>query len=204
MQHAARPPRQAGQGRRARRRRVPDRVRDDRGVRRHLDGPRGHARLARVARDHRRLGRVRDARRALRRAGHVRRLRQEPARHADGRGADQPPVGLPLRRLDPARPLQGPGARHRERVRGRRRVRGGDDHRERARRDREPRLPDRGIVRGNVHREHDGVGERGDRHGAARSASRARRRPPPRRLRVRVGPRGDAAARARPPARARS
>ena len=83
---------------RARRRRFPHRVRHDRGQRRHLDGSRGHARLAREPRDHRRLGRARDARRATRRAGHVRRLRQEPARHADGRGTSQPPVGLPLRR----------------------------------------------------------------------------------------------------------
>ena len=41
---------------------------------------------------------------------------------------------------------------------------------------------------------------RGDRHGAAGFGVAARRRPPPRRLRVRVGPRGDAPARARPPA----
>ena len=46
----------------------------------------------------------------------------------------------------------------------------GHDHRERARRDRAPGVPDRGLVRGHVHRQHDGVGERGDRHGAARAA----------------------------------
>ena len=80
----------------------------------------------------------------------------------------EPAVGVPLRRLDPARPLQGPGARRRERVRSRRRVRGRHDHRERARRDRAARVPDRGLVRGHVHREHDGVDQRGDRHGAAR------------------------------------
>ena len=77
-------------------------------------------------------------------------------------------VGVPVRRLDPPRSLQGPGARHRERVRGGRCVRGRHDHRERARRDRAPRLPDRGFVRGDVHREHDGV----DR--ARRSACRSR------------------------------
>ena len=55
-------------------------------------------------------------------------------------------------------PLQGPGARHRERVRGGRRVRGRHAHRERARRDRAARVPDRRLVRGHVHRQHDGVG----------------------------------------------
>ena len=70
----------------------------------------------------------------------------------------QPPVRVPLRRFDPAGPLQGPGARRRQRVRSRRRVRGGHDHRERARRDRTARVPDRGFVRRHVHREHDGVG----------------------------------------------
>ena len=39
---------------------------------------------------------------------------------------------------------------------------------ERARRDRAQRLPDRGLVRRHVHRQHDGVGRRGDRHVAAR------------------------------------
>ena len=97
---------QAVEGGRARRRRLPDRVHHHRRVRRHLDGPRGHAGLARVPRGHRRLGRDRDARRALRRPRHLRRLRQEPARHAHGRGPAQPAVGVPLRRLDPARPAQ--------------------------------------------------------------------------------------------------
>ena len=36
-------------------------------------------------------------------------------------------------------------------------------------------VPDRGVVRGHVHRQHDGVGRRGARHVAARAA---RRRPP--------------------------
>ena len=46
---------------------------------------------------------TRDARRALRRPGHLRRLRQVAARDADGRGPAQPAVGVPLRRVDPAR-----------------------------------------------------------------------------------------------------
>ena len=141
-----------------RRRRLPARVRDHRGQRRHLDGPRGDARLPREPRDHRRLRRVRDARRAARRARHVRGLRQEPAGDADGGGAAQPADRVPLRRLDHAGPVQGPGARHRERVRGGRRVRGRDPHRERARRDREAGVSHRGLVRGDVHGEHDGVG----------------------------------------------
>ena len=49
----------------------------------------------------------------------------------------------------------------------------GHDHRERAGRDRAARLPDRRLVRGDVHREHDGVDRRGDRDVAARAA------PPP-------------------------
>ena len=101
-------------------------------------------------------------------------LRQEPARHADGRGPAQPAVRVPLRRLDPARSLQGPGARRRVGVRGGRRVRGRHDHRERARRDRTARVPDRRFVRGHVHREHDVVDRGGDRHGACRVP---RRRP---------------------------
>ena len=192
LQHAARPARQAGQGGRARGGRLPARVRHHRGERRHLDGSRGHARLARQPRDHRRLGRVHDARRAHGRARHVRRLRQEPARDAHGRGPAQPPERVPLRRLDHARPVQGPGARRRERVRGGRRVRGRHAHRERARRDREAGVSDRGLVRRDVHRQHDGVGGRGDRHEPARQRVARGRRPSSRRLRVRVRPRGDA------------
>ena len=37
------------------------------------------------------------------------------------------------------------------------------------------RVPDRGLVRRHVHRQHDGVGRRGDRHVAARAARRRRR-----------------------------
>ena len=49
VQPLARPARQGGQGRRARGRRLPARVRHDLGLRRHLDGPRGDALLAGVA-----------------------------------------------------------------------------------------------------------------------------------------------------------
>ena len=118
VQPAAGPPGQAVEGRRPRRRRVPDRVHDHRRLRRHLDGPRGHAGVARVPRGHRRLGRDRDARRAVRCPGHLRRVRQEPARDAHGRRPGEPAVGVPLRRVDPPGPAQGQGHRHRHRVRG--------------------------------------------------------------------------------------
>ena len=97
-------------------------------------------------------------------------------------------VGVPVWRLDPPRSLQGPGARRRERVRGRRRVRGRHDHRERAGRDRAPRLPDRGFVRWDVHREHDGLDRGGDRHGAPGQLRGPGRRSPARRLRLPVRP----------------
>ena len=71
---------QGGQGRRARRGRLPARVRHHLGLRRHLDGPRGHALLAGVARGHRRLGRDGDDGRAARRLGAAGRLRQVAAR----------------------------------------------------------------------------------------------------------------------------
>ena len=51
----------------------------------------------------------------------------------------------------------------------------GTHHRERARRDRAARVPDRRLVRGHVHRQHDGGGQRGDRHGVARFGVGARR-----------------------------
>ena len=186
VQPPARPAGQAVQGRDPRRRRVPDRVHDHRRLRRHLDGPRGDAGLARVPGDHRRLGRGGDARRALRRAGHLRRLRQEPPRDAHGRGPGEPAVGLPLRRVDPPRPAQGQGHRHRVGLRGRRRPRRRRDGRRRARRHRAQRLPERGQLRGDVHGQHDGGGRRGHRDVAARLGLGSGPRQPPRRLRLRV------------------
>ena len=95
--------RRAREGRRAAGRRRPDRVHDHRGLRRHRDGPRGHEGVADQPRGDRRLGGAGDARRAVRRAGRHRRLRQERAGDADGDGAPEPAVGLPVRRHDPAR-----------------------------------------------------------------------------------------------------
>ena len=94
----------------------------------------------------------------------------------------------------------GRGPRHRQRVRGRRRPRRRHARRRRARRHRAQRLPDRGRLRRHVHRQHDGVGGRGARHVAARLGVGPRRRPPPRRLRLRRGRGGRRAARAGHPA----
>ena len=68
----------------------PDGVRHDLGVRRHLDGPRGHALLAGVPRGDRRQRRDGDAGRAAGRLGAAGRLRQVAARHADGRRPARP------------------------------------------------------------------------------------------------------------------
>ena len=103
LQPPARPPGQAGQGGRPGRRRLPDRVRDHRRVRRHLDGRRGHAGLAGEPGGHRRLGRDGHARRALRCHGDPGGMRQVVAGHADGRRPPQPAGRLPLRRQHPAR-----------------------------------------------------------------------------------------------------
>ena len=89
--------------------------------------------------------------------------------------------------IDPSRPARRPGPRHRERLRGGRRERRRDDHGRGALADRAQRVPDRGIVRRDVHRQHDGVGGRGARDVASRSASRAGGRPPARRPRHELG-----------------
>ncbi len=148
-------PHRGGEGGRACRRWCGARVRHDHGVRRHLDGPRGHARLAGVARDHRRLGRVRDARRAARRSGRDGRLRQVDARHDDGDRPAEPAWRVRLQRLDPARLPQRQGARHHVGVRGDRRLRGRQRSPRTSSRDREERLPGRGRLRWHVHRQHD-------------------------------------------------
>ncbi len=154
--------------------RLPDRVRHDRDQRRHLDGARGHAWLA-ASREI-----IADSVECVM---HSERL--------DGivtfAGCDKslPGMLMAAARLNlPAVFLYGgsilPGQYKDqaldivERVRGGRGVRRRHAQRERARRDRTARVPDRRIVRGDVHREHDGVGRGGARDVAAR---RARRRP---------------------------
>ena len=101
--------------------RVPDGVRHDLGLRRHLHGPRRHALLAGQPGDHRRLGGDGGAGRAAGRHRAAGGLRQEPARDADGRRPFGPGRRVRLRGLDPARPHRRPGGQHRRRVRGRRR-----------------------------------------------------------------------------------
>ena len=119
------PPGQAGQAGRARRRRIPHRVQHHCRVRRHLHGPRGDAGLVGEPGDHYRLGGGSYARRAPGRFRQFRGLRQVASRHAYGRRPAQPAVGVRLWRVHPPRTAQRQGARHRERVRGGGRSRGG-------------------------------------------------------------------------------
>ena len=68
----------------------------------------------------------------------------------------------PVQRHHPARPVPGQGPRHRVRVRGDRRVRGGEDRRERALRHRVARMPGCRRLRRPVHRQHHEHGHGGD------------------------------------------
>ena len=77
--------------------------------------------------------------------------------------------------------LRRPGARHRERLRGGRCERGGQPERRGALSHRAQRVPDRGILRWDVHRQHDGLCRRGARYVASRVRVRPGGRPPPRR-----------------------
>ena len=176
MQPVARPAGQAGQGRGARRGRLPAGVRHDLGLRRHLDGPRRHALLAGVPRDHRRLGRDGVPRRAARRRRAAGRLRQVAARHADGRRPARRRRGVPLRRLDPAGQARRPRRDDHRRVRGGRRLPGRQDHAATSWPRSRGRSARRGRLRRHVHRQHDGLGGRGAGHVAARAARRRRRR----------------------------
>ena len=207
MQSVAGPTGQGGQGRRVRRGRLSDGVRHHLGVRRHLDGPRGHALLAGLPRGDRRQRGDRDAGRAPRRVGAAGGLRQIAARHADGRRATGSGQRVPLCRVDPAR--QGQAVRrHRDgrhdhrRVRGRRRVRARADAARGRRRDRAGHLSRRGRVRRHVHRQHDGQRRRGAGHVAAGQRGTARDRPPTRRVRPpqRCRPSSSCCAAASPPA----
>ena len=143
LQPVAAAARAGREGGRAPRRRLPDGVRHDLGLRRDLDGPRRDALLAGQPRGHRRLGGDGRPGRAARRDGAARRLRQEPARHADGGRPARPRRRVRLRRLDPARVRGGAGGEHRRRLRGRRRLRPRADHPRGGRRDRARHLPRR-------------------------------------------------------------
>ena len=114
--------------------------------------------------------------------------------HADGRRPARPGLGLPVRRLDHARPGRRPGRHDHRRVRGGRRLPGRQDHPRRGRPDRARDLSGGGRLRRHVHRQHDGLGGRGARHVPARVGRAAGGRPAPRRVRppVRRGGRRDA------------
>ena len=156
LQPLAPPPGPASQGRNRVGRGLSSAVQHHLGLRRHLDGARGHAGLVGVAGGHRRQRGDGDARGAARRLRRPGRLRQEPARDAHGRGPARPADGLRLRRNDPAWPPQRPGTGHHQRLRGGRCLRGRDHHRGRARRHRAQGLSWRGRLRRHVHGQHDG------------------------------------------------
>ena len=83
-------------------------------------------------------------------------------------GIDPPGHRQALRRL-------GEDGHDHRRLRGRRRLRGGQDVARRRRRHRAGHLSRRGRLRRHVHRQHDGVGGRGDRDVDARAPPRRRR-----------------------------
>lgn len=141
------------------------RVQHDRRRRRHRDGPRRHALQPPVPRPDRGQRGV-HGRGALRRRPDLHlQLRQDHARHADGRPAPQHPDGLRLRRSDGIRP-RGPRRRHGPHARpGRRDVRRrepeclGRGHAP----DRGERLSDLRVLFRHVHRQLDELPDRGDR-----------------------------------------
>ena len=99
--------RREGQGGHPRRRRHADGVQHDRDLRRDHDGHAGHEDVAGQPRGRRRLDRARRPRAHVRRDRRARRLRQDDPGRGDGAGAAQRPRRAAVRRLDPARPLQG-------------------------------------------------------------------------------------------------
>ena len=203
LQHRAQPPGPGGEARRQAGPRHPARVHHHHRHRRHRHGPRGHALLARQPRRHRRHRRAHHARPLLRRHRRPRRLRQVAPRHDDGHGPPQRPLGLHLRRLDPARPgaggRRGAGGLRQPRPDRAGHVRGGRPPPERharqcrARHPRARRLPLGRRLRRAVHRQHHGLRLRGDRARAAQLLRRARALREPRRLLDRQRHRGDEA-----------
>ena len=112
-------------------------------------------------------------------------------------------VGVPLRRVDHARPGGGPGRHDHRRLRGGRGLRPRPDHPRAGDRDREGHLSRRGRLRRHVHRQHDGLGRRGAGHVPARVRGAARGGPAARRLRPaeRDGRRSSCCGAASPPGR---
>src|SRR5438128_2158577 len=111
----------------------------------------------------RRLNRADDARPRLRRARWHRRLRQDAPRDHDGDGPAERPVRLHVRRKHPSGSLRRPRRYHPGRLRERRRSRGRPNDRRTAARTRVRRLPGRRRLRRYVHRQHDGLRQRGPR-----------------------------------------
>ena len=179
------PPGRARQGRHPGRRRDADGVQHDRDQRRRDDGHRGDEDLARQPRGRRRLDRARHPRPADRRRRVHRGLRQDRARRPRWRSAGSTCPGIdPLRRDDQPGRLQGRAQRHRrERLRGDRRLPGGQDHARRADRDRERGLPRPGRLRRPVHGQHDEHG-----HGVHRALAGGAERHPGRGARPRTRP----------------
>ena len=168
--------RQARQGRDQGRRRHADGAQHDRDLGRDHDGHERHEDEPRLPRGHRRQHRARHARPLLRRRDLPVRVRQDDPRHRDGAGAARRARRDALRRLDPARPLQGPGHHDHGRLRGHRRERGGQDHRPGPGRHRGRGQPRRGRLRRPVHGQHDGDGVRDDGHQPDRPDRSPRRR----------------------------
>ena len=172
--------------------------------RRHRHGSPGHEGVAGLARGDRRFDRAHHARALLRRARRHRRLRQVAARDDDGHAAPQRAGGVHVRRLDPARQVQGPRRDRGRRVRGRRaalrrqHVGQGSAH------PRVPCLPRRRCLRRTVHGQHHGDGVGGDRPGPAGLGRRAGALREPRRIRRGQRQGGDAPRlRRHPPSRYR-
>ena len=156
-------------------RRLPAGVRHHHGLRRHLDGPRGHARLARVAA---RSSPTRSSASCTPSASTASSAwpaatRASPAMLMAAARLDLPSVfvyngsilpgnhnGTALDITSVFEAVGACAARH--------------DHRGRARRDRAQGLPGRGRLRRHVHGQHDGVDRRGARHVAARLGLAAR------------------------------
>ena len=101
------------------------------------------------------------------------RLRQVAAGRDDGDAAPQRAGGVHVRRLDPARQVQGQGRDRRRRVRGRRPALRRQDVGRGSARARMRRLSRRRRLRRAVHRQHHGDGVGGDRPGAAGIGGRA-------------------------------
>ena len=158
-----------------RRRRLGRRVQHHRRRRRHRHGPRRHAVLAAEPRAHRRQRRVHGERPLRRRAGLHLELRQDHARHADGRAcaSTSRPSSCRAGRWRPARCRHARPRRQAARPQARPhrfddRVERRQGQRRRARRDGALGLPDLRLVLGHVHRQQHELPERGARPGAAR------------------------------------